>query len=210
MDQQKGDWLTISQTAELLGVHPSTVRHWSDKGQIPVHRTQGRHRRYLRSEIELWARTTHQTRTVEAENIVQYALSRIRFQIGEGHLEAEPWYQRLDEEARRQYRQTGRALVQGLANYLASEGNDAIAEARSLGYEYASRGRRYNLDSIQAACAFLFFRNALMESMIAVYQEAKIPSGAAWGEMLTKLLAFTDQVLVTLLETYQDLENKHS
>jgi len=185
------------------------VRLWSDKGQLPVHRTQGKHRRYRRSEVELWAKTASQPRSLEPENVVQHALVRMRFQIGEGNLEAEPWYQKLNDEARCQYRRSGRVLVQGLANYLASRGEDAIAEARSIGYEYASRGRRYNLDSIDAARAFLFFRNALLESMVAVYQETKIPSGAAWGEMLHKVHAFTDQIMLSLLETYQALENNH-
>ena len=202
-------WLSLSQAAELLGVHPSTVRLWSDKGQLPVHRTQGKHRRYRRSEVELWAKTARQPRSLEPESVVQHALGRMRFQIGEGNLETEPWYQKLDDEARRQYRVSGRVLVQGLANYLASEGEEAIAEARSFGYEYASRGRRYNLDSIDAARAFLFFRNALLESIVAVYQEAKIPSGAAWGEMLHRVHAFTDQIMLSLLETYQALENNH-
>ena len=49
-----GEWLSLSEIAELLGVHPSTVRSWSDQGRMPVHRTQGGHRRYRRSEIELW------------------------------------------------------------------------------------------------------------------------------------------------------------
>jgi len=202
-------WLSLSQAAELLGVHPSTVRLWSDKGQLPVHRTQGKHRRYRRSEVELWAKTARQPRSLEPESVVQHALGRMRFQIGEGNLETEPWYQKLDDEARRQYRVSGRVLVQGLANYLASEGEEAIAEARSFGYEYASRGRRYNLDSIDAARAFLFFRNALLESIVAVYQEAKIPSGAAWGEMLHRVHAFTDQIMLSLLETYQAFENNH-
>jgi excisionase family DNA binding protein len=208
MSMENDQWLTLSQAAGLLGVHPSTVRLWSDKGHIPVHRTQGRHRRYLRSEVELWVQTARQARSLEPENIVQHALRGMRFQIGEGHLEAETWYQRLDEDARLQYRQSGRLLVQGLASYLASEGSDAIAEARSIGYEYASRGRRYNLDSVEAARAFLFFRNALLESMISVYQEARIPSGAAWGELLARVLAFTDRILITLLETYQVIDNK--
>ncbi len=210
MLKEDGNWLTLSQAADLLGVHPSTVRLWSDKGRIPVHRTQGRHRRFLRAEVELWVRTSRQVRPLEAHNIVQSVLGQIRFQIGEGGLEAEGWYRKLDEDARRQYRQSGRALVQGLANYLATQGDEAIAEARSLGYEYASRGRRYGLSSAEAARAFLFFRTVLVEAIIAVYREAKIPSGAAWGEMLSRVLAFTDQVLVALLETYQVLESKHA
>lgn len=202
-------WLNLSQAAELLGVHPSTVRLWSDKGLLPVHRTQGKHRRYRRSEVELWARTARQPRPIEPENVVQHALGRMRFQISEGHLEAQPWYQKLDDEARLQYRQSGRGLMQGLANCLASEGEEAIAEARSFGYEYASLGRRCNLNHIEAAQAFLFFRNILLQAMMAVYQETRIPSGAAWGEMLHKVHAFTDQIMLSLLETYQAFESNH-
>jgi excisionase family DNA binding protein len=95
MPIEKEEWLTLSQAAGLLGVHPSTVRLWSDKGQIPVHRTQGNHRRYIRSEIELWAQTAHRAGGVEPDNIVQFALRRIRFKIGKGQLEAEVWYQAL-------------------------------------------------------------------------------------------------------------------
>ena len=206
----KDEWLSLSQAAGLLGVHPSTVRLWSDKGRIPVHRTQGNHRRYIRSEVELWAQTAHRPGGLEPENIVGFALSRIRFKIGKGQLEAEAWYQRLSNPAREQYRQSGLVLVQGLARYLSSKGSGVLAEAHSMGFEYASRGRRYNLDNVEAARAFLFFRNALLESMIAVYQEAWVPSGAAWGEMLTRTLTFTDQVLLTLLETYQTLGGDQS
>jgi excisionase family DNA binding protein len=210
MAKEQGQWLTLSQAAQLIGVHPSTVRLWSDKGRIPVHRTQGRHRRYLRAEVELWIQAARQTHVLEPESLVQQALRQMRFQIGESHLEAEGWYQRLDEEARDEYRQSGRHLIQGLASYLASEGKGASAEAGALGYEYASLGRRYGLDSIEAVRAFLFFRNTLLESMIAVYEKARVPSGAAWGEMLTRVFAFTDQILVSLLETYRVLEKKLS
>jgi excisionase family DNA binding protein len=203
------EWMTLSQAASLLGVHASTVRLWSNKGWIPVHRTPGKHRRYLRSEIELWAKAAGRSPTIEPENIVQLALRRLRIQIREGYLENESWYQRLDEDARAQYQQSGRVLVQGLTSYLSAHGKDTMAEARSLGYEYASRGVRSNLSSVEATRAFLFFRNALLDSMIAVYREAKIASGAAWGELLTKVLAFTDQILITLLETYQRLDTKN-
>ncbi len=210
MANEKVEWLTLSQAAGLLGVHPSTVRLWADKGWIPVHRTQGKHRRFVRSEIELWVGTSHPSRALEPENVVQQALHQIRFQVGEGRLEAEEWYQRLDAEARSRYRQSGRTLVLGLVKYISAEDNIGEEEARALGYEYASLGRRYKLDSLEATRAFLFFRNTLLESMIAVYQAARIPSGAAWGELLDKLFNFTDLILLSLLETYSLFEHKHA
>ncbi len=135
--------------------------------------------------------------------MVENALKRTRLEISEGRLASEAWYQKLDEEARAQYRQSGRNLLQGLVEYLASDGEQAKAEARSLGYEYASRGWRYGLSCVEATHALLFFRRMLIEAMLSVYEAAAIRSPHAWSDMFRKINAFTDQIQVTLLETYE-------
>jgi len=202
------EWLTLSNAAKLLGVHPSTIRLWSDKGAIPVHKTQGGHRRYKRGEILLWAETNSRSReeSIEPEGMMQEVVKNVRMQISEGRLEAESWYQKLDSEARTQYRMGARSLFQGLMNYLAANGEEAGTEAYAIGYEYASRARRYNLSYVDAAKAFLFFRDSLVESVIKVYSEANVPSKRA-TDMYTKIHAFTDEILISLLETYRKLEN---
>lgn len=200
------EWLSLSSAAELLGVHPNTVRLWSDKGLLPVHRTQGGHRRYKRDEVLLWAQTARETHSVQPEDMMQSAVRNVRMQITEGRLEAENWYQKLDGDARAQYRQSARSLFQGLMNYLASTNEDAASEAFAVGYEYASRARRYNLSYVDATRAFMFFRSVLIESVMKVYSEANIPSGKAWEEMLAKMHTYTDQILISLLETYKALE----
>ena len=200
------DWLSLSAAAKLLGVHPSTVRLWSDKGLLPVHRTKGGHRRYKENEVLLWAQTSREVRSVQPEDMLQSAIRNVRVQITEGNLENETWYQKLDEDARVQYRQSSRSLFQGLMTYLASNSEDAASEAFAIGYEYASRARRYNLSYVDAARAFLFFRGVLLDSVMSVYREANIPSGKAWEDMLQRMHSFTDQILISLLETYQALE----
>ena len=102
------EWLSLSDAAEVLGVHPSTVRLWSDKGILPVHKTQGGHRRYKRSEISLWAGSSQKSRAIEPENMMQEVIRNVRMQISEGSLQAESWYQKLDEDARAQYRLSAR------------------------------------------------------------------------------------------------------
>jgi len=201
-----GEWLSLSAVAELLGIHPSTVRAWSDQGVLPVHRTKGGHRRYLRREVDLWIQSQRTDGRDDVDLVVQNALKNTRFQISEGRLNDEAWYAKLDEDARMQYRQSGRALLQGLIGYMTSNGQKAEAEARALGYEYASRGRRYGLSVSDAAHAFLFFRNLLLESMLAVYEAASVRSAHAWGDMFRKMNAFTDQILITLLATYEAYE----
>jgi excisionase family DNA binding protein len=197
------DWLSLREAAELLGVHPGTLRIWSDKGLLPVYRTKGGHRRYKHSEVQLWANTARGGPTIEPVNVMQAALRNMRLQISVGRLEAEPWYQKLDAEARAMYRDSSRSLFQGLMRYLAAGGDDGASEAHAIGYEYASRARRFALGSLDATRAFLFFREMLLQSVIQVYQEANVPSGKAWGDILHGVNAFTDLILLNLLETYQ-------
>ena len=209
-DKQHDQWFSLSGAAALLGVHPSTVRLWSDKGVFPVHRTSGGHRRYLRSEVELWMKSSSEKHVIEPGSAMQSAVGKMRLQIAEGRLEAEPWYQKLDENARSQYRASGMLLVQGLMNYLASDSEDAASEAYVLGYDYASRARRFGLSNVDATSAFLFFRNTLLESLVNAYEDARVTPGVAWGSMLNKIHRFTDLILVDLLRTYQALENARS
>jgi len=200
------EWLSLRDAAKILGVHPSTVRLWSDKGVLPTHKTQGGHRRYKRNEIALWSDSNNAPTEIADEHLMQEIIRAVRVQISEGHLESQPWYQKLDEEARAQYRMSGRSLFQGLMAYMATDGADASSEAYAVGYEYASRARRYNLNYVDAVKAFLFFRDSMIKSFIKVYGEAKAPADQT-SQMYAKIHTYTDEILVSLLQTYQTLEN---
>jgi len=197
------DWLSLSEVAGRLGVHPSTVRSWSDQGHLPAHRTQGGHRRFRRSDVDLWIQTHREEGLDEGHLVVQAAMKNIRVKVSEGTLESEGWFNKLDEEARTQYRHSGRALLQGLLDSLAQNGEYDDSEARSLGFEYASRGWRRGLTAAEASRAFLFFRNTLLEAMLAVYEDASIQTPKAWSDIFRKIFRFTDQIQITLLETYE-------
>ncbi|MCJ7537224.1 MAG: helix-turn-helix domain-containing protein [Anaerolineales bacterium] len=197
------DWLSLSEAAGKLGVHPSTVRSWSDQGHLPAHRTQGGHRRFRRSDVDLWIQTHREDGLDEGHLVVQAALKNIRVKVSEGTLESEGWYEKLDDEARGQYRLSGRALLQGLLDSLAMNGEYDNSEARSLGFEYASRGWRRGLTAAEASRAFLFFRNTLFDAMLTVYEESAIQTPKAWSDIFRKIYRFTDQIQITLLETYE-------
>jgi excisionase family DNA binding protein len=196
------EWLSLSKVASMLGVHPSTVRSWSDQGHLPAHRTQGGHRRFRRREVELWIQSHREDGLDEGHLVVQAALKNIRVKVSEGRLESEGWYEKMDEDARNQYRHSGRALLQGLFESLSAEGEYDNSEARSLGFEYASRGWRQGLTAAEASLAFLFFRNVLLDAMLTVYQESTIQTPKAWSDIFRKIYRFTDQIQITLLETY--------
>lgn len=203
------EWLSLSDAADMLGVHPSTVRLWSDKGILPVHKTQGGHRRYRRSEISLWAQTNSKVRreALQPENMMHEVIRNVRVHISDGSLEAESWYQKLDEDARTQYRLSARSLFHGLMNYVSANDEEGATEAYAIGYEYASRARRYNLSYVDAAKAFLFFRDTLIESVVKVCSEANVPAAQS-SQMYSKMHKFTDGILISLLQTYESLGSR--
>jgi len=201
------EWLSLSQAAKQLGVHPSTVRAWADHGYLPSQRTQGGHRRFRRSDVDLRMHTRYESSTPEAASVYANVLRNTRIQISESNLEAEKWYRKMDSEAREQYRLSGRSLVQGLVGHLTTSDDGLEAEARSLGYEYASRGQRVGLTSVEAAHAFQFFRTAVMDAILAAYENADVRSPQIWAELLRKINSFSDEIMITLLDTYEALQH---
>jgi hypothetical protein len=154
-------------------------------------------------ELSLQTQQGEEVNSPVRDKVVDSVLVRTRLKIIEGRLENEAWYRKLDEEARQQYRRGGRSLLEGLMAFHVSDAESAKAEARAIGFEYASIGRRCELNSVDAVLAFLFFRNSLVESLLSMYESASVRSPQAWGTMLRKINAYTDQILITLLETYE-------
>jgi excisionase family DNA binding protein len=46
--------MTLGQAAKYLGVAQSTIRKWSDTGQVPAIRTPGGHRRYRQRDLDVF------------------------------------------------------------------------------------------------------------------------------------------------------------
>lgn len=44
-------YVALGPGAELLGVHPTTLRLWADEGRVPVYRTPTNQRRFLVREL---------------------------------------------------------------------------------------------------------------------------------------------------------------
>ncbi len=203
----ENDWLSLSEAAALLGVHPGTVRNWSNQGVLPYHRTSGGHRRYRRAEVELWKQSQTVMTASEIDAMMQSALRNTRLQISEGILQNQSWYTKLDDEAREQYRLSGRLLLQGLSRFLSALEGEGNQQAQRIGSEYALRARRYGLSLVEAAQAFLFFRNSLIDSMLKAYEAAAVRSPHAWSQMFRRINAYTDQIMTALLEVYGNHSN---
>jgi excisionase family DNA binding protein len=130
------EWLSLREAAELLGMHPATVRLWADRNEIPSRRTSGGHRRFRRVDIEARLRQEAEPRPDPASLLlIQSVLGRVRFAFTDGTLNTFPWYQHFDTTARDAYRHLGRRLLDLVLRTLNSGTNvdELKQEAIALG-----------------------------------------------------------------------------
>src|SRR5258708_28231749 len=152
-----GDWLNLSDAAALLGVHPSTLRAWSDRGDIPTHRTPGKHRRFRRADIESWLDSRRESQVSPGQLIVENALGRTRMQMAEGRLSETDWYQRFDEPRRRELREMGRSQLRLLLRYLGDEADGVLPEMQTVGGAHRRPGPEARVSLSATVRAFLHF-----------------------------------------------------
>ncbi len=201
--QEQGEqFLSLGEAAQALGVHPSTIRMWSDQGRIPVYRTQGGHRRYRVSEIRLWQQRLEESGEA-AERALRLAMVNARRLVEESQLQTEPWYRVLEPTAREQVRTEGLAIADGLAWHLTSDLAHQEETAQSIGRAFAGGCRRLGMSRIEASQAFLYFRCVLLDALMAMGDDARAVAPCAWAEMLRKTADFTDEALLAFLTGYE-------
>ena len=139
--QTEDEWLSLSEAAEMLGMHPATVRLWADRNELPSRRTNGGHRRFRRSDIEARLRQNAERKPrPTAQLLVQSVLGRVRFAFTDGTLKTLPWYENFNDSALEAYRSLGRRVLELLLRALndGTSADELRSEAVLLGAEYGS------------------------------------------------------------------------
>lgn len=206
--QQSGDeWLSLREAAELLGIHPATVRLWADRSEIPSRRTSGGHRRFRRSDIESRLRQEEAPKPdIAAQLLIQNVMGRARLSFTDGTLNSMPWYRHFDEAAREAYRHLGRRVLDLLmrAVDMHTDKETLRKEAIVLGTEYGTITNRSHVPLADAVRAFLYFRTLFDEAVLQLAEvrstrEPDIP----WIESLYQLQTITNEILPALIEAAQ-------
>ncbi|MFL5626676.1 MAG: helix-turn-helix domain-containing protein [Ktedonobacteraceae bacterium] len=206
--QSGEDWLSLRQVAEMLGMHPATVRLWADRNELPSRRTHGGHRRFRRTDIEARLRQDKERRpNPAAQLLVQSVLGRVRFAFTDGTLNSLPWYQHFNEAAREAYRLLGRRLLELLQRALTDTtlSEELRHEAIQLGSEYGSITSTAHVPVADAVRAFLYFRDIVDESVLqlAEVRGSRDTQDLPWAESLRQIQALTNEILPALIEAAQ-------
>lgn len=202
--QTEEEWMSLRQAAEILGMHPATVRMWADRNELPSRRTSGGHRRFRRADLEARLRQEMEPKPNPASQLlIQSVLGRVRFAFTDGTLNTLPWYQHFDDTAREAYRYLGRRVLDLLLRALndGTHKEELRREAVQLGSEYGSITCKSHVPVADAVRAFLYFHTLIDEGVLQLAEvrgmrDQDIP----WVESLYQIQAITNEILPALIE----------
>ncbi len=196
-------WLTLTEAAEALRVHPTTLRRWADSGQVPVFLTPGGHRRFAASDVRHIAARRHAVRKVgPVERIwADQALAMARKQLSAQ--EGERWLKQHDGGARDRNRQMGQQLMGLILEYLTAEDDEGpqLEQARKTGAMYGEMSRAMGLPLTDALRAAMFFRDTLTTSAIQLPDNVRIPTGSQ-VRLVTRINRIINEVQLGVADAY--------
>ena len=199
------EWVSLRQAAEILGVHPATVRNWADKGDLPSRRTPGGHRRFRKNDLLHYAETQGELQPLEVQVILQNALGQTRIEVGGGTLIHQDWYTAMSEEARVLMREHGRRVLESIRGYLAAGAPDArLSEAIRIGKEYATILDSDGLTLPQAVRGFLYFSDFVINAVLTWTELALPRSASEWANLLRQVNTYINAMLLSIIEFYQE------
>jgi excisionase family DNA binding protein len=207
------EWISLSEAADLLGIHPATVRLWADRNELPSRRTNGGHRRFRRADIEARLRQDNEPRSdPAAQLLIQSVLGRVRFAFTDGTLNTLPWYEHFDENARQAYRLLGRRVLELLLRAITdgTHRDELRREAIQLGAEYGTITNTSHVPVADAVRAFLYFRTLIDESVLqlAEVRGSRDHQDIPWIESLNQIQTITNEILPALIEAAQHTPTK--
>ncbi len=202
-NQPKGEqWLSLNEASDFLGVHFTTLRAWSDRGDVPTFRTPGGHRRFSAEDLRrfLDERSVHSTPT-NANAVVETALVRVRASLESTASEQAGWRGSMTQEKDDVRRQRGRQLFGLALAYVLkpAQRERTMDEGRRLGWEYGSEAAQNLVSLAETGRAVQFFRGQLIQAVRST--EGGMPDAddlrvAQWIDH------FLDEVLYAVLDGY--------
>jgi excisionase family DNA binding protein len=202
MSQEK--WLTTTEAAELLGVHPATIRRWADDGDVPMMTTPGGHRRFALSDLNQLAGAATSLDVAGFENRwAQQALDHTRDQ-----LQAKKQHVLMGsfgDDERSRGRELGRRLLGLILRYVSLQqgGEELLDEVRQIGHQYAQTAKASQMPLNQALQVAMFFRDGMIETTLDV------PPGVSRSDrsqrhLLQRLNPVLNTLQLAIVDAYQE------
>ncbi len=193
----------MQEASDFLGVHFTTLRSWADRGEIPVFRTPGGHRRFSYDDLRRFlAERAHSLPASSSGALVEVAVGRVRAELQRADAAVQRWHQPVDTAIDQVRRERGRTLFALAISYVMKpqQRESLLESGRELGRQYGEEAARNGLTLAETGRAVQFFRNQLIDTVRS--SEAQPPDN---DDMRVERLLdhFLDEVLYAVLDGYE-------
>ncbi len=203
--KESNEWVSLRRAADILGVHPATVRNWADSGKLPFRRTAGNHRRFNVRELNNYAQSKSEIEPIELQVIIQSALGQTRMQVGSDVLESAPWYMAMSDGSKQHLREQGRRALEAIRSYLAAGAPDEkLSAAINLGKDYAAHLIADGLTLPQAMRGFYFFSDFVLNSILTWSELSQPSNSSEWSTLLRQVNTFINAMQLSIVEYYEE------
>jgi excisionase family DNA binding protein len=199
-------WRSLSEAADFLGVHFTTLRRWADQGYIDYIRTPGGKRRFRQEVLEIFLQSRRSTGHPGSAilQVKDEAIARTRHNFQASNLPQQSWYVKLTDEQRTHMRGTGNRLVALMLQFGARSQDSEVflEEARRITQEYGEICYLVGLTITECVQTFLMFRSPMLN---AIHQTSllQVMSDRENQQLFERLNLFLDEILVTMIDAYQ-------
>lgn len=202
---ETSDWVSLRRAADLLGVHPATVRNWADRGKLPFRRTAGQHRRFNIHDLRHYAQSQGDIQPIELQVIIQNALGQARMQAGSEQLEQASWYIAMSDDSKQHLREEGRRVLEAIRAYVAAAAPDEqLSSAITLGKDYAAHLIQDGLSLPQALRGFFYFSDFVLNSILTWSELSQPNNSSEWSALLRQVNAFINTMMLSIVEYYEE------
>lgn len=194
------EWLTLTDASDLLGVHPSTLRRWSDDGKIASRRTEGGHRRFHRRDIEAYLAAG-----ADAEGEPDAKDAAAGSVPAPVSFDAKPWRGAFDDEERSQARELGQRLIGLMLQYITRQNEDErfLEESRAVGRRYGTTVAQAGLSLLEMVEAFLYFRSQITSMALQLPAFPQPGDEEETRRLHGRIDGFMNEVLLGTIEGYE-------
>ncbi len=201
-------WLALSAAAAFVGVHPSTLRDWAERGLVAHLRTPGGHRRFSEADLRAFVESNRRASTalVPLAPMAQEIEARALRQIHSGVPADAQWRGAHDSTGLEHKREQGRRLLGLALQYVSRQsGREAVlGEAEEIGRDYGRDAVERRLSLPETVRAFYFFRDSLIRATRP--SPPGDPLDAEDVRIHTDLHIFLDAVFFAMLAAFEDCQ----
>ena len=197
-------WINLSEAADILGVHFTTLRRWADAGDIECMRTPGGRRRFRTEVINQFLQPHQQTPISNLPLEIEHRLiNHTRRDLKKLNSNTENWMVPFNDDQKLQFRQTGSRLIALLMQYSNRKDNGGafLEEGKRLSASYGIVCYQAGLPVTYTIQAFLFFRRSILDAVHETGYLGEINDPGS-HQLYQRVSFFFDEMLITLVSQY--------